>query len=1834
MACVVTANVDKCAAYGDSPGRLPHDDASLARFWPDSDGYTEDTRAALLRLLHEFGLAIPARRRCGSNSRQDGDAGYSLVPATLPSAPGEPQYAQLPAALHGTARAGVIEYTLKWMPRDLLSRAMARMANVAFAAHVWGTGMRVEWGRGTVGIVRQHGDRGVQVATGGPLAIMLRSLLHQALTGVLQSRYPGMHADLRVRVALPCDHRSLDVETLLQRGASATVVCDTTGCSTPTIPTRALIEGLTSHVEERTSMLAVGNADLDLDAAVGRLLVATTHASDSGTTIDPARVVEAELMLVEWAQRRVGGSRLPYLWLPVPAACCPGGGADDGDGGWGGGVGQGTSRAMASLVKRLRNPKCWDDSTFELWPVCCCMDAGMPRHATKVWPPSRTPATHHGSRASPPMATLSDPGTTLASGAGYFTRVLRVLSALGGTQLQLIERGGDVLEEVSVGPAVLDAVREGIIALAQQEKYRELRIQHAHEPLRAAMVRQWHDALGTPMVLSRRQHEAELGTTFVCRAHKDSTVTLRAMEASLHQAQVERSEHAAAIGQRVDAAASRVVAEVVEDAAQRETRQEAALSRLQRVLLADAARLGAKADERMDDVQERLAQLLSGQAELRTHVAMEAAAASERVMDQVQAVQATLLAAGDQHSAATELHLSDVQAVVLQAQEAATRRVFAEVAVAATAVRAAVEVAETHAAGALDAGLRQVTAGLARVEAATREAAATGAGATAELSTALSHDVQSATSELAAQLEALAGDMQEVRAGQGETAASAARTDAALSVLRDEAMALRRTMAQALDDTRTAVLEAVQASSSMLLADSAQRTESLHLALASDVAACCAQLQVAIQDATVDGGGAAALASATAAHMQRVTAGLHHAEAGAERRAIALHAAIANAMASAEAVAEEAEFADSGAGDGSALAVALGGVVAGLTTLPRRATMMIGQTLRSHAGATVGQLRVALSTAAADGTTPASSDPRDELAEAVRQSVCEALQPIGEAVNQLRAAAPTTCTPLHAAVLDLLLKLGAVRSAFQDRFEGVVAALRVGGDRKSTPLGAALALAAQLRTMREELAHGALSGTATGSNHASGAGLAAKQAEMETVMKRLQQGDLSVAARLPSLATEIARLAEEVKPAAPAVAPSRSPAVCDTLAVHEARLSNTLAGAVRSAAGGVVLASVTARWGALSAVHLCAVRVLAAVRSTGVPVASASSSVGHVEAVVTTLEGVLATLATDSSDGSAIDKGAVQAAIGGLCAALEHEVQSGGNSHDGSEDLESLRWAAAALDRAVAVVVEGGDYDRSHDGKDGSGGDGDHDDDEAAAVTATTADAVDAAGMLASVLERVEAGFAKLERRAEQRATASGERDAQLLLAMRAQLQFHHRPLPTLFFLLPDPAGKWWKKAKAWSMGKVGVAKFRLHMLCEGFQCGEVATNEGAGAGAGTGANAGAGAGAGAGSRTVLPADSPVFGAAIPHFVHGQQGVPVRWVATWLRKIAPYLRDFGPVLLTAIRAVNMAVSGGVDVSGAAAGLQAANKFLGESLSTRGVDELQAAVQFTLDAAASENSAGGGSGSAGAPTTAAASNGSFGATARVANARVQALVKKHVEEVKCSSVADALGLHDMYTRTGQRVYVCAACRMRAKGTLLDFDDLDEHLKTRVSKAPAASHAKQVGDASRPSLRVRRVGGGTLQGMVHFARVATPRPPSSPDVAAASGVVAGVTTAVGVLEVSPCDAGDGFTVSMYFGPNIEAGGTQGLPPESRLARLVSRNSIGGSVTVVGWLGRAGGLVTVPAVAVAGDAGDVAGATSGDAFHFTFHDASNGVATYVRAPALEDARWWWDMVLKSSM
>lgn len=385
----------------------------------------------------------------------------------------------------------------------------------------------------------------------------------------------------------------------------------------------------------------------------------------------------------------------------------------------------------------------------------------------------------------------------------------------------------------------------------------------------------------------------------------------------------------------------------------------------------------------------------------------------------------------------------------------------------------------------------------------------------------------------------------------------------------------------------------------------------------------------------------------------------------------------------------------------------------------------------------------------------------------------------------------------------------------------------------------------------------------------------------------------------------------------------------------------------------------------------------------------------------------------------------------------------------------------------------------------------------------------------------------------------------------------------------------------------------------------------------------------------MLAADSPVFGAAIPHFVHGQKGIPVRRVAAWLRKIAPYLREFGPVLLTAIRWVVMVESGGMDVIGADDGLQAANKFLGESLSTRGVDELQAAMRYTLDASEDATRGGGGVGGGGAgasTTTAAASDGSFGATARVADARVQALVEKQVQG---SSVADALGLHGMYTRTGQRVYVCAACRMRAKGTLLDFDDLDEHLKARVSTAPAASHTRQVGDASRPSLRVRRVGGGTLQGMVHFARVATPRPPSPADVAAASGVVGGV----GVLEVSPCDSGDRFTVSMYCGPNIEAGGTQGLPPESRLARLVARPSIGGSVTVIGWLGRAGGLVVVPAVAVAvasdtGDQGDVAGAPGGAAFHFVFHDASNGVATYVRAPAVGDARWWWATVLKLFM
>ena len=35
-----------------------------------------------------------------------------------------------------------------------------------------------------------------------------------------------------------------------------------------------------------------------------------------------------------------------------------------------------------------------------------------------------------------------------------------------------------------------------------------------------------------------------------------------------------------------------------------------------------------------------------------------------------------------------------------------------------------------------------------------------------------------------------------------------------------------------------------------------------------------------------------------------------------------------------------------------------------------------------------------------------------------------------------------------------------------------------------------------------------------------------------------------------------------------------------------------------------------------------------------------------------------------------------------------------------------------------------------------------------------------------------------------------------------------------------------------------------------------------------------------------------------------------------------------------------------------------------------------------------------------------------------------------------------------------------------------------------------------------------------------------------------------------------------------------------------------------------------------------------------HFVFHDASSGVATYVRAPTVGDERWWWETVLASSM
>ena len=350
--------------------------------------------------------------------------------------------------------------------------------------------------------------------------------------------------------------------------------------------------------------------------------------------------------------------------------------------------------------------------------------------------------------------------------------------------------------------------------------------------------------------------------------------------------------------------------------------------------------------------------------------------------------------------------------------------------------------------------------------------------------------------------------------------------------------------------------------------------------------------------------------------------------------------------------------------------------------------------------------------------------------------------------------------------------------------------------------------------------------------------------------------------------------------------------------------------------------------------------------------------------------------------------------------------------------------------------------------------------------------------------------------------------------------------------------------------------------------------------------------------------------------------------------MAPYLRAFGPVLLTAIKAVNIAVSGGMGpgLKATSAGLQAANKFLGESLSAEGVDELQAAVQYTLDAAAPENAAGGDTATA---TTAEVADSSFGATLRVANDRVQALVKKHLMD-KNSTVRAAFGLHDMYTRTGQRVFVCAACRMRAMGTLLDFQDLDNHVKARVGTAAAASPSEQT-RGPRPALRVRRLGGGTLQGMVHFARAGSPRPPLPGDVAAASGV-GGVTSEVGVLEVSPCDGGGRFTVSMYCGPNITtaSGGDLTLPPESRLARL-AHPSIGGGVTVVGWLGGAGNLTVVRAAAAAGGepaTAGVAGVPDDKPFHFVFHDASSGVATYVRAPTVGDERWWWETVLASSM
>ena len=200
LACVVTVDPGRRAVLPSDlllRGQLPHDEASLAVVWPDSQGYTPALRGTLLALLHQFGLAFEMR------DKDDESLGRSVVPSMLPCDTlwGGVSADDLLGPLTSGDTEAIVEYRLECTPADLWALLLVRCAALAMPSAC----------TSSVAVLQLDGQRAclsldptsskLSCVCRGRAPVELRSRVHSLVTGLLGDKFAGLLADDAVSVA-------------------------------------------------------------------------------------------------------------------------------------------------------------------------------------------------------------------------------------------------------------------------------------------------------------------------------------------------------------------------------------------------------------------------------------------------------------------------------------------------------------------------------------------------------------------------------------------------------------------------------------------------------------------------------------------------------------------------------------------------------------------------------------------------------------------------------------------------------------------------------------------------------------------------------------------------------------------------------------------------------------------------------------------------------------------------------------------------------------------------------------------------------------------------------------------------------------------------------------------------------------------------------------------------------------------------------------------------------------------------------------------------------------------------------------------------------------------------------------------------------------------------------------------------------------------------------------------------------------------------------------------------------------------------------------------------